>query len=310
MSIIDEMSNKDNYTISECIYCLGGKLTSKEVAAGHINKAIEDIKNKRGKKINVIWLETSGCFGEIISLANAQDPDILYFLSEIANVIFSGTLDGDEGERAYEKILLGSMEDFILVVSGAIPVKSKGLYTVIATYKDKKVTAMDLVELLAPKAKHIISVGTCACYGGPTAGKPNLSQAKGVGDFLKREDVINIPGCPANPIWLMGILSYIISYGVPLLDNQGRPKAYYGELIHDKCERRKYFDSGVFAKKLGEKECMFMLGCKGPTTYAYCPTSRWNGTDNWPIGDNTTCIGCAAPGFPDSTEPFTEYGGI
>lgn len=52
-----------------------------------------------------------------------------------------------------------------------------------------------------------------------------------------------------------------------------------------------------------------MLGCRRPITYAYYPVSRWNDSENWPIGDNTTCIGCAGPGFPDETEPFVKDGG-
>ena len=168
---------------------------------------------------------------------------------------------------------------------------------------------MDTIDMLSKKAKYIIAVGTCAAYGGPTAAKPNISEGLSVSTFLKRKDIINIPGCPANPVWTMGILGYLTSVGLPELDSNGRPTAYYGQLIHDRCPRRGYFDAGIFAKSFGEEKCMFMLGCKGPVTYAYCPISRWNNTENWPIGDNTTCIGCADIGFPDNTEPFIEYGG-
>lgn len=307
---MESSSNKANNNKKCCELCINRKYDINHIAVDHINNGINEIKVNRLKKQNVIWLETSGCFGEIISLLNAEEPDVLYLLTELINLIFCGTLDGDEGTADYEKILDISREEFILIVSGAIPVKSDGLYTIMATYNGKKITAKYLVDLLAPKAKYIISVGSCACYGGPSAARPNLSEAKGVGDFLKREDIIKIPGCPANPIWTMGIIGYIVSYGKPDLDDDGRPKAYYGELIHDRCERRKYFDAGIFAKKLGDKECMFMIGCKGPSTYAYCPVSHWNGTENWPIGDNTNCIGCAGPGFPDSDEPFVKYGGI
>ena len=169
---------------------------------------------------------------------------------------------------------------------------------------------MEAVQTIAKNAKHIISVGTCSCFGGPTAASPNLSDAVSVSQFLGRKDVIKIPGCPANPVWIMGTLGYIASYGAPELDSEGRPKAYYGDLIHDNCPRRRFFDAGIFAKKFGEKECMFKLGCRGPSTYAYCPISRWNGTDNWPIGDNTNCIGCAGSEFPDGTSPFVDYGGL
>lgn len=49
---------------------------------------------------------------------------------------------------------------------------------------------------------------------------------------------------------------------------------------------------------------MFKLGCRGPVTKTDCATRKWNDYVNWPIGDNTPCIGCAQKGFPDAMEPF------
>lgn len=82
---------------------------------------------------------------------------------------------------------------------------------------------------------------------------------------------------------------------------------FYGSTIHDNCPRRSYFDKGIYAKKLGDKECMFKLGCRGPVTRTDCPIRRWNDRLNWPIGDNTPCIGCAHSGFPDKMGPFIRY---
>lgn len=280
-----------------------------EPPVGMAKKAIEAVKSGARKKMNAIWLETSGCFGEAISLLNAEDPDVLYMLKQFLNVRYFESIEGDEGQEAFKELLNIVESEFVLIVDGAIPLAADGLYTTLGTYNGRKVTAKEAVNFLGAKAKYIVSVGTCASYGGPTAAKPNLSGAVSVSEFLGRNDVINIPGCPANPVWTMGVLGYLVNYGAPKLDNEGRPLAYYGELIHDRCPRRKYFDAGVFAQTFGEKECMFLLGCRGPVTYAYCPVSRWNDSENWPIGDNTTCIGCAAPGFPDSMEPFVKYGG-
>ena len=288
---------------SSCINnnCYNHKIN---VAKDMISKAIEDVRYGRREKINAIWLETSGCFGHIISLLNSEDPDLIYILDKFVNMNYFGSIQGNEGEAAYEDILNTLNKDYIFIICGAIPTKDNGLYTTIATYKGEKITAMKAVRDISKKAKHIIAVGTCASFGGPTAANPNLSEAVSVSSFLKRSDVINIPGCPANPVWIAGTLGYLTSTGIPKLDKEGRPVAYYSTLIHDICPRRSFFDKGVFAKYFGDKECMYSLGCKGPSTYAYCPVSRWNDSENWPIGDNTTCIGCAAPGFPDFKEQF------
>lgn len=261
------------------------------------------------KKINAIWLETSGCFGEVISLLNGEKPDIIYFLENLVNMVYFGAISGLEGEKAYEKIIDILNTEYILIISGAIPVKSNGKYTTLATYKGKEVTAMEAVSLCAKNAKGIIEVGTCACYGGPTAASPNVSLGLSVRDYLRRDDVINIPGCPVHPVWLLSSLGYLINYGPLNLDDEGRPVAFYGVTIHSRCPKRSYFDRGIFAKKYGDPECMFKLGCRGPITKVFCPVSRWNESYNWPIGDRTTCIGCARNRFPDAMQPFADYKG-
>lgn len=285
--------------------CARGRAEPKEFAMQNADKALRQIADGSKKKINAVWIETSGCFGEVISLLNGQDPDILYLLQKLVNMDFFGSISGAEGEKAYEKIISVYNTEYILFVSGAIPVAADGLYTTIATYKGKAITAMEVIRDAAKNAKHIISIGTCACYGGPSAASPNPSKAEGVKDFLGRNDIIQIPGCPANPLWVLGTVGYLINYDNIDLDEDGRPVAFYGVTIHSICPKRKYFDNGIFAQKLGDPECMFKLGCKGPITKAYCPVSRWNNSYNWPIEDRTPCIGCVNKGFPDSMEPFT-----
>ena len=49
-----------------------------KLAMNMINNAIDNVENNRVKKINAIWLETSGCFGEVISLLNSEDPNLIY----------------------------------------------------------------------------------------------------------------------------------------------------------------------------------------------------------------------------------------
>ena len=46
------------------------------------------------------------------------------------------------------------------------------------------------------------------------------------------------------------------------------------------------------------------LGCKGPVTYADCPTRMWNSGTNWCIGAGSPCHGCVEPDFPDRLSPL------
>jgi hydrogenase small subunit len=127
-----------------------------------------------------------------------------------------------------------------------------------------------------------------------------------VQSVLERK-VIKLPGCPCHPDWFLGTLAHILLYGEPELDNMDRPLLFYSTLIHDRCPRRSFFDKGIYASKLGDNTCMFKLGCRGPVTRVDCPVRQWNDYVNWPIKDDTPCIGCAMFGFPDAMEPFISY---
>jgi hydrogenase small subunit len=274
------------------------------------NKLTEEalwlLSDKRAKKINAIWLEATGCSGNIISFINGENPGMLNILTELIDLKFNNTLMSTEGEKAFEQFLDTQSTEFILLVDGAISTKDNGFYNIIANYKGKPITALEAVKIAGEKAKYVISVGTCASYGGISAAAPNPSECKSVNEIVNRE-VIRIPGCPSHPDWVIGTLAHLVGFGMPELDEDGRPLLFYGVTIHDNCTRRGYFDKQLFAKKVGDEECMFKLGCRGPVTKTDCPRRKWNGYVNWPIGVNTTCIGCAQPHFPDGMEPFVRY---
>lgn len=271
-----------------------------------VYEAIDKINRGVVKKPNFIWLECTGCEGNIISFLNADKPDFKYFLNEMVNLKYSNSLMQPDGERAYENFLETLNTDFILGVEGAITKKDNGFYTLMAYYNGKQISAAEGVSLAAAKTKKIMAIGTCASFGGISAAKPNPTGCMSLSEFLNRK-IINIPGCPANPLWVIGTIASLILYGEVDVDDKGRPLMFYRETNHTDCQRRSYFDNNIFAKKLGEHECMFKLGCRGPITKAYCPLGKWNSRMNWPVENNTPCIGCASEYFPDGTEPFIRY---
>lgn len=170
---------------------------------------------------------------------------------------------------------------------------------------------VERVKSLGKDALAVIALGTCASFGGIAAGAPNPSGSISVAECFKREHVttplINIAGCPPHPDWFVGTVARVLLLGLPRpeeLDEHKRPKAFYGQLIHENCPRRAYFEEGKFARALSEPGCLNELGCKGPVTYADCPIRLWNGGVNWCIGSSSPCIGCVEPGFPDLLAPF------
>ena len=277
-----------------------------ETARVLMSKAKEEIESSALVKKNLVWLELTGCSGNIISLLDGANPNFKYLITDMVNFIYNNSLMAAEGEAAIESLISIAEKDYILAIEGAVATKNNGLYNIIGRWKGEPLTALKAVELLGEKASHVIAVGACATHGGVSAAKPNPAECVSVQSLLKRK-VIKLPGCPCHPDWFLGTLAHILLYGEPELDNRDRPSLFYSTLIHDRCPRRSYFDKSIFASKLGDKTCMFKLGCRGPVTRVDCPVREWNDYVNWPIRDDTPCIGCAQFGFPDAMVPFVSY---
>lgn len=275
-------------------------------AANLLDTVKTQIKQGVLNKKNLVWLELTGCSGNIISLLDGSNPDFKYLISQMTNFIYNNSLSASEGQNAMEQLFGVIGSDYILAVEGAIATKNNGYYNIIGRRDGKLVTAFEAVKTLGEKAEFVIAIGACAVHGGVSAAKPNPAECVSVQSVLNRK-VIKLPGCPCNPDWFMGTLAHILLYGEPELDSKDRPLLFYSTLIHDRCPRRSYFDKGIFAEKLGDKTCMFKLGCRGPVTPIDCPVRQWNEYVNWPIKDDTPCIGCAQFGFPDAMEPFITY---
>jgi len=259
----------------------------------------------------VIWFQGASDAGCSISLLNTVHPSIAEVLLELISCNFHPNIMAAAGDLAVsvlEEALERYPGEFILVVEGAIPTANRGIYCVVGEREGAPVTALEWIKELGANSKATLAVGTCAAYGGIPAANPNPTGCKGVGEVFRESGIdtplINLPGCPPHPDWIVGTIFHVLKYGLPELDWLGRPKLFYGKLLHDICPRRSYYDNLEFATEFGEEKCLFMLGCKGPMSYSDCPIRLWNGGVNWCIGSGAPCIGCVSPEFPDGTSPF------
>jgi hydrogenase small subunit len=259
-----------------------------------------------GSKPPVIWLQGQGCTGCSVSLLNSiYYMTIDQLLINTIDLRFHPTVMAAAGELA-----VGAANDcpngYVLVIEGAIPDGANGDYCHI--WED--MTMLDAVELFAQDAGAILAVGTCACYGGMSAGSPNPTGAKGVGAVLGdiETPVINIPGCPSHPDWIVGTVAALLAGETPELDEEGRPKEFFDTEVHKRCPNRALGDGQ--AKVLSDPGCLSALGCRGQQTHADCPLRKWNAGGqgesgvNWCVGARNPCQGCTEPNFPDGMSPF------
>ncbi len=252
---------------------------------------------------SVVWLSFQECTGCAESLTRSDSSTLEDLIFNVISLDYQHTLQACAGhfaEHIREEVIEKEDGKFILIVDGSIPVKDGGVYSTIA--------GMTNEQILKETAKHaaaIVSVGTCAAYGGIPKADPNPTGAVPVSDLVKDKPIINVPGCPPIPNIITGVLVQYLTFGLPELDHLGRPMAFYGQSIHDRCYRRPFYNKGLFADSFddeGAKKgwCLYKLGCKGPTTYNACATEKWNFGTSFPIQSGHPCLGCSEPDFWDA----------
>ncbi len=287
-----------NFSRRDFLKVLGG--ASAAIMSNSFLTKVAHAIEKQGKNIPVVWIQGQNCAGCSESLLNTVAPTVPDIVTDIISLKFHQTVMAASGHQCINVLheVLKSDEKFILVIEGAIPVKDNGMYCTIGEDENgKPITMLDWTKRLSEKAQYVVAYGTCATWGGIPAGEPNPTGAKSVMDVIGTSKLVNLPGCPGRPHHLVGLLAHLKLFGVPALDSKRRPLVFFGRLIHDNCEMRPFFERGDFARTFGEKKCMYLLGCKGPITYADCPNYQWNTGVNWPIRGGSPCIGCAAESF-------------
>ncbi|MEW6594216.1 MAG: hydrogenase small subunit [Thermodesulfobacteriota bacterium] len=250
-----------------------------------------------GKVPKLIYLQGLSCTGCSISLLQANTPSPLHLITDYSQLAFHADLSAISGRKAtalIEKYLSGEAGEYFLAVEGAIPEQMPEACTI----GDKPFARY--LEMAARTMTAAVAVGACACDGGIPAAEGNPTGAIGLGEFYRRRNitkpVIHIRGCSVHPDWVWYTIVHLVKVGMPELMN-GSPKLFYGRKVHELCPRYHDFQQEIFAKKFGDKGCLFKLGCLGPDTFADCPTRWWNGGRTWCIDSNAPCIGCASPTF-------------
>lgn len=245
----------------------------------------------------IVYLQGLSCTGCSVSLLQAADPSPLSLITDYSKLAFHADLSAISGKGALDLIneyISGRAGEYFLAVEGAIPEQMPEACRI----GDK--TFARYLEEAAATMSGAVAVGACACDGGIPGTEGNPTGAIGLRDFYKKRGIdkmiVHIRGCSVHPDWLWQTIVHLVKVGVPELIN-GAPALFYGKKVHESCPRYHDFQEEIFAKKLGDKGCLFKLGCLGPVTAADCPTRWWNGSQNWCIGANAPCIGCASPDF-------------
>lgn len=259
----------------------------------------------------VIWLQLQECTGCVESVLRTAEPTIGELVLDLVSLDYQHTLMAGAG-HSIEEALKQSMEanagQYILLVTGSVPMNEDGIYTTIGGR-----TAKEILEEAAQGAAAVIAVGACAHWGNIQAANPNPTGAVGVSSVVTDKPVVNIAGCPPIGDVVTATVAHFLTFGsLPRTDSFGRPLFAYGARIHDQCQRRAHYDAGQYVKEFDDDAarkgwCLYKMGCKGPASFSPCPIFQWNTRTNWPIGAGHPCLGCTEPGFWDSMTPFYDH---
>jgi len=290
--------------------------TATAVMLGLEASAIPQIANALETKprMPVIYLSLQECTCCSESFIRSGHPLTSNLILNMLSIDYMEVLMAAAGEQA-ESVLAKSMKDnygkYLLVVEGSVPLAMGG---VCCTIGGK--TAESVLLEAAEGAVAVVAFGSCASNACVQGAAPNPTQAVPVHEIVKNRPVIKVPGCPPIAEVITGTIVHYITFGaIPELTNQGRPKAFYQHRVHDNCNRRAFFDAGMFVESFGDEGakqgwCLYRMGCKGPTTYNACAITQWNEGLSYPIKSGHPCLGCAEDGFWDKGPFYTHLANL
>ncbi|MCW8883170.1 MAG: hydrogenase small subunit, partial [Sedimenticola sp.] len=171
----------------------------------------------------VIWLHGQECTGCTESLLRSEHPTIETLILDLISLDYHETLAaaaGHQVEAAKQTSMKANKGKYLLVIEGATPVKDGGIYCKIGGK-----TMLDHVKEAAEGAAAIVSIGSCASWGGIPSSGINPTEAKGAPEILPDKTVVTIPGCPPNPYNFLSTVLHFVTFGkLPALDHLNRPK--------------------------------------------------------------------------------------
>ena len=254
-------------------------------------------------RVPVLWINGHSCSCCTESFLRTAHPLATDIVLSMITMDYQDTImasAGDQANAAYEEAIKKYKGQYILAVEGNVPLNGQGMYCI-----DAGKPFYEKLKEGVEHAKALVAWGTCASWGCVQAAHPNPTGATPLHKLFPNKPQIKVPGCPAIPEVMSSILTYIITYDrLPTLDSQGRPEMFYGKRVHDHCYRRAHFDAGEYVESWDDAGaraglCLYKMGCKGPTTYNACPSTRWNNGVSFPIQSGHGCIGCSEQNFWD-----------
>ena len=271
---------------------------------------------------NLLWLQGASCGGDTISFLNSEQPSALSSFKVLnINLLWHPFLSREQGDdvlNIFEDILSGKTKLDILILEGAIPngPNNSGKFFMLHGRPFR-----DWLGDFCKHAEMVMSVGTCAAFGGVVTAHENINEMSGLqffhnqkggllgSEFVSKNGlpVVNVPGCPSHPDWIVETMTALLKGWLQMhdLDEFHRPKVFFSKLAHHGCPRNEYYEFKASAVGYSQQGCLFeFLGCKGTLCESDCNERLWLGRTGSCTRGGFPCIACTSPLFPDKQRPY------
>lgn len=274
----------------------------------------------------IVWLQAGSCGGCTMAALEVEGRGLVAALEPFGiTFLWHPALSEECGREAIailNDVLDGRKRVDALCVEGSAMVGPNGQ----GGYHRVSGTGLSQAEWiaeLAPKARYVVAIGSCAAFGGMPAALPNPTDSVGLswegeapGGLLGTEfrsaaglPVINVAGCAPHPGWmhetLLGLAMGAI--GADDLDLYGRPRFFADHLAHHGCNRNEFYEFKASAEAPSDRGCLMEhLGCKATQAVGDCNQRSWNGSVGGCPSAGFSCIACTNPGFEQPNGAFAE----
>jgi len=288
-------------------YC-GISAATLGLTASDLLRLGEALANPNGP--SVLWLQGASCTGCSVSLLNrisSQAPTTAAdLLINSVNLVYQPNLSSGAGATVANAIeAMYARGGYVLAVEGGVPTAFGGATCWVMTdASGREITFAGAVQKYASRAVAVLSMGTCASWGGIPGSGLNPTGIRSVSAHTGKK-TINIAGCPPHPDWMVWPIVQLLLGASIVTDGDGRPTALFKSKIHERCPLKGTDEAKRWAQP---GACLKSLGCQGPETVAPCPSTKWNNGVNWCIGAGAPCLGCTRPTFP-GTRAFHKFPG-
>ena len=153
------------------------------------------MRNHKKTKPKVLWFQAITCNGNTHSFLSANSNRMKLFLNSF-DLIYHPSLTAN---TSLSDILSSNTKIDYVLVEGAITSNER-------FFSISNSSTYNILNKLIKRAKYLISVGSCASYGGMHSKFEQNDDIKGVKNalaseslYLLKHPIINLTGCPVHP---------------------------------------------------------------------------------------------------------------